>query len=206
MAAQPGGKDYGRLTVMLAAYAEVESLFDVGPGRFTRGPRSGRRSCGCARPRGRDSRSATTPRCAPWFGGVLAPTQDPAQRLKGLLERGGHRSLRDRSAAAPGNAGAGRNSACLPPEPSRPPRRAQSPSRCAHSAILVHACPAIEKCWCCSTCRTTANGWRRRARPGRPVESRLRRAPRGRVRAGGAHRRILMPSVQVEKDHVERVA
>jgi 16S rRNA (adenine1518-N6/adenine1519-N6)-dimethyltransferase len=34
MAAPPGGKDYGRLTVMLAAYAEVEALFDVGPGAF----------------------------------------------------------------------------------------------------------------------------------------------------------------------------
>jgi 16S rRNA (adenine1518-N6/adenine1519-N6)-dimethyltransferase len=34
MASQPGTKDYGRLTVMLAAVAEVESLFDVGPGAF----------------------------------------------------------------------------------------------------------------------------------------------------------------------------
>ena len=34
MAAGPGGKDYGRLTVMLAAYAEVDALFDVGPGAF----------------------------------------------------------------------------------------------------------------------------------------------------------------------------
>ena len=34
MAARPGGKDYGRLTVMLAAHAEVEALFDVGPGAF----------------------------------------------------------------------------------------------------------------------------------------------------------------------------
>jgi 16S rRNA (adenine1518-N6/adenine1519-N6)-dimethyltransferase len=34
MAAAPGGKEYGRLTVMLAAYAEVEALFEVGPGAF----------------------------------------------------------------------------------------------------------------------------------------------------------------------------
>jgi 16S rRNA (adenine1518-N6/adenine1519-N6)-dimethyltransferase len=34
MAAPPGGKEYGRLTVMLAAYAQVEALFDVGPGAF----------------------------------------------------------------------------------------------------------------------------------------------------------------------------
>ncbi len=39
MAAQPGGKDYGRLTVMLAAVAEVEALFDVGPGAFQPRPK-----------------------------------------------------------------------------------------------------------------------------------------------------------------------
>ncbi|MDB6086480.1 MAG: ribosomal small subunit methyltransferase [Gammaproteobacteria bacterium] len=39
MAAQPGGKEYGRLTVMLAAYTEVEALFDVGPGAFTPRPK-----------------------------------------------------------------------------------------------------------------------------------------------------------------------
>jgi 16S rRNA (adenine1518-N6/adenine1519-N6)-dimethyltransferase len=39
MAAPPGGKQYGRLTVMLAAYAEVEALFDVGPGAFQPPPR-----------------------------------------------------------------------------------------------------------------------------------------------------------------------
>jgi 16S rRNA (adenine1518-N6/adenine1519-N6)-dimethyltransferase len=39
MAAQPGGKEYGRLTVMLAAYAQVEGLFDVGPGAFQPRPK-----------------------------------------------------------------------------------------------------------------------------------------------------------------------
>jgi 16S rRNA (adenine1518-N6/adenine1519-N6)-dimethyltransferase len=39
MAAPPGGKDYGRLTVMIAAYAEVEALFDVGPGAFSPRPK-----------------------------------------------------------------------------------------------------------------------------------------------------------------------
>ncbi len=39
MAAPPGGKEYGRLTVMIAAYAEVEALFDVGPGAFTPKPK-----------------------------------------------------------------------------------------------------------------------------------------------------------------------
>jgi 16S rRNA (adenine1518-N6/adenine1519-N6)-dimethyltransferase len=39
MAAQPGNKDYGRLTVMLAAVAEVHALFDVGPGAFQPRPK-----------------------------------------------------------------------------------------------------------------------------------------------------------------------
>jgi 16S rRNA (adenine1518-N6/adenine1519-N6)-dimethyltransferase len=39
MAAQPGTKDYGRLTIMLAAVAEVEALFDVGPGAFQPRPK-----------------------------------------------------------------------------------------------------------------------------------------------------------------------
>jgi 16S rRNA (adenine1518-N6/adenine1519-N6)-dimethyltransferase len=39
MAAPPGGKEYGRLTVMIAAVAEVESLFDVGPGAFQPRPK-----------------------------------------------------------------------------------------------------------------------------------------------------------------------
>jgi 16S rRNA (adenine1518-N6/adenine1519-N6)-dimethyltransferase len=34
MAAKPGGSDYGRLTVMLAPWVEVDRLFDVGPGAF----------------------------------------------------------------------------------------------------------------------------------------------------------------------------
>jgi len=39
MGAQPGTKDYGRLTVMLAAVAEVRALFDVGPGAFQPRPK-----------------------------------------------------------------------------------------------------------------------------------------------------------------------
>jgi 16S rRNA (adenine1518-N6/adenine1519-N6)-dimethyltransferase len=39
MTAQPGNKTYGRLTVMLAAVAEVEKLFDVGPGAFQPPPK-----------------------------------------------------------------------------------------------------------------------------------------------------------------------
>jgi 16S rRNA (adenine1518-N6/adenine1519-N6)-dimethyltransferase len=39
MAAEPGGKEYGRLTVMIAAYAEVEALFDIGPSAFRPAPK-----------------------------------------------------------------------------------------------------------------------------------------------------------------------
>ena len=39
MAAAPGGKDYGRLTVMLAAACRVERLFKVGAGAFSPAPR-----------------------------------------------------------------------------------------------------------------------------------------------------------------------
>ena len=39
MAAPPGGKQYGRLTVMLAAFAQVDALFDVAPGAFTPRPK-----------------------------------------------------------------------------------------------------------------------------------------------------------------------
>jgi 16S rRNA (adenine1518-N6/adenine1519-N6)-dimethyltransferase len=39
MTAPPGGKEYGRLTVMLAAAAECEACFDVGPGAFTPPPK-----------------------------------------------------------------------------------------------------------------------------------------------------------------------
>lgn len=39
MAAEPGSKTYGRLTVMLQARAEVNSLFNIGPGAFNPPPK-----------------------------------------------------------------------------------------------------------------------------------------------------------------------
>ena len=39
MAAPPGGKEYGRLTVMLAARCRVEPLFNIGAGAFTPPPK-----------------------------------------------------------------------------------------------------------------------------------------------------------------------
>jgi 16S rRNA (adenine1518-N6/adenine1519-N6)-dimethyltransferase len=38
MCAAPGGKDYGRLTVMLAAWTDIEACFDIGPGAFSPPP------------------------------------------------------------------------------------------------------------------------------------------------------------------------
>jgi 16S rRNA (adenine1518-N6/adenine1519-N6)-dimethyltransferase len=38
MTAPPGGRDYGRLTVMLAPYFEIERLFDIDPGAFAPPP------------------------------------------------------------------------------------------------------------------------------------------------------------------------
>lgn len=39
LAAQPGSKDYGRLSVMVQAYSGVERLFDVPPGAFSPPPK-----------------------------------------------------------------------------------------------------------------------------------------------------------------------
>ncbi len=39
IAADPGGGEYGRLTVMLAPWVDAESLFDVGPGAFRPPPK-----------------------------------------------------------------------------------------------------------------------------------------------------------------------
>lgn len=39
MAAQPGCKEYGRLTIMLALRCRVEALFDIGPGAFNPPPK-----------------------------------------------------------------------------------------------------------------------------------------------------------------------
>ena len=37
--ATPGGKEYGRLTVMLAPWVEAQTCFDIGPGAFTPAPK-----------------------------------------------------------------------------------------------------------------------------------------------------------------------
>lgn len=39
MTAAPGGRQYGRLSVMLSAWTEIEACFDIGPGAFSPPPR-----------------------------------------------------------------------------------------------------------------------------------------------------------------------
>jgi 16S rRNA (adenine1518-N6/adenine1519-N6)-dimethyltransferase len=39
MVAAPGGKTYGRLTIMLAAWTDIERCFDIGPGAFKPAPK-----------------------------------------------------------------------------------------------------------------------------------------------------------------------
>ena len=39
MTARPGGKEYGRLTVMLSAWTQIEACFDIGPGAFNPPPK-----------------------------------------------------------------------------------------------------------------------------------------------------------------------
>ena len=88
MAAPPGGKEYGRLTVMLAAYAEVEQLVRRGSRRISaaaqgvvrdRAPAAQRRAALRHRRRRRAQVAGD--------GRLLSSPQDPAQRLEGPVER-----------------------------------------------------------------------------------------------------------------------
>ena len=67
MAAQPGTKEYGRLTVMLAAVAEVEASVRRRSRRLSAAPQGvvGHRAPAAHR-RTRDSTSAATACCEPW--------------------------------------------------------------------------------------------------------------------------------------------
>ena len=80
MAARPGGKDYGRLTVMLAPWVRVEPLFDIGTGAFSPPPRVVSTFFALhAAPSRRRSMSATPALRARGGGRVRAAAQDPAQ-------------------------------------------------------------------------------------------------------------------------------
>ncbi len=107
--AAPGGKEYGRLTVMLSLFARAEVCFDIGPGAFSaaaeslvdgraaraargsavRGPRSGAV---------RESRRAA----------LLDAAQDARPLAEGTADGRTDRLRRHRSEGAPRDAGAGR--------------------------------------------------------------------------------------------------
>jgi 4-hydroxythreonine-4-phosphate dehydrogenase len=102
MAAMHGTRAYGRLTIMVAAFAEVEHLFDLGPGAFSPPPKVWsaivRLRAGDG-PRFPDRQRA--PPAHGRSGSLLAPAQDPAQRSEGTAGRRGSARLRHRPRAAP---------------------------------------------------------------------------------------------------------
>ena len=61
LAAAPGGKDYGRLSVMIQYRCTVEKLFDVAPGAFTPPPKVDSAWCAWCRMPRRPWRSMTRP-------------------------------------------------------------------------------------------------------------------------------------------------
>ena len=161
MAAQPGTKDYGRLTVMLAAAAEVEALFDVGPGAFQPRPKVWSAIVRLRPTEQPPLRHGPRRRAAdPGDGGVLPPAQDPAQ----LLEGSAHCRRTSNPAASIRNCAPKRwrrrNSACWPP------------ITLDWSAILEAAWPDTRRSWCFWICRKTASRsplphgiWRRTRMP-----------------------------------------
>jgi 16S rRNA (adenine1518-N6/adenine1519-N6)-dimethyltransferase len=95
MTAAPGSKDYGRLTVMLAAWADIERCFDIGPGAFVPAPKVW------------STFVRITPRATPRF--VIADEARFASlvaRLFSMRRKTIGRSLKDR-AGAPAIAAAG---------------------------------------------------------------------------------------------------
>ena len=201
MAAKPGGKEYGRLTVMLAAYAEVEGLFEVGPGAFQPQPKVWsavvrlRPSIATAlrhRQRGRAARRGVRR--------LFPPPQDPAQRIEGLVERRGDRGLRDRSAIAPRNPAAGAI---------RAPRRTTTTicTRSAFDKALEPPCSRLyfrrhvslsKSLGALGPVGPQRAGVHRRSRSGGVYERFDRRLARGGVRAGRAHGRV------ADADHADR--
>ena len=89
MAAQPGGKDYGRLTVMLARLRRGRSACSTwGPAPSSRGPRSGPRSCACGPAARRASRSASDGALRTLVTAAFSHRRKTLRNgLKGLLTR-----------------------------------------------------------------------------------------------------------------------
>jgi 16S rRNA (adenine1518-N6/adenine1519-N6)-dimethyltransferase len=200
MAAQPGGKEYGRLTVMLAAVRRGRGLFDVGPAHSSRRPRCGPPSCACARRaaalRHRQRRRALRTLVTAAFSHRRKTLRNG---LKGPADRRGHRSLRHRSAIAPGNPGA---------RAIRPARRAllaASAATCATKRRLRYtdrSWPAYQKVLVLLDLSPTANRCRRRTRSGRHSQAQMVLLHVVEFVPVEPMGESLMPTVQIEEDLV----
>lgn len=85
MTAKPGGKEYGRLTVMLSAWTDIDACFDIGPGAFAPPPKV------------RSTFVRIVPRAAPRFA-IADERQfaDLVARLFSMRRKTIARALRDR--------------------------------------------------------------------------------------------------------------
>ena len=204
---RPGGKEYGRLTVMLGVYAEAERLFDVGPGAFKPPPK-----VWSAVIRVRPTRRTALrhrQRCgAPYPGhrGVLHRRKTLRNGLKGFLRESDIESC---------GIDPERRPETLEPARVRTTRGAllskrrhsltQSGRIVPHSVILRIGWPIIEKCWCCWICPRAA---RKCSTPRRDLASHSNASlvalhvvdyvpvePMGET---------LMPSMAIEQELVER--
>jgi 16S rRNA (adenine1518-N6/adenine1519-N6)-dimethyltransferase len=134
MAAEPGSKVYGRLSVMLQAYCRVDSLFVVPPGAFRPPPKV---DSAVARlvPRAADDRH---PRPPPLRGRgarrVRPAPQDPAQCAVRHLQRGADRSRRDCAPTCARNRFPSAISSVWPTSPTHPDRT----QRVVVSALTCH--------------------------------------------------------------------
>ncbi len=109
MTAAPGGKDYGRLTVMLALWARAEACFDIGPGAFTPPPKVWSTVVRLV-PHAAPPFAGAGPRAvrAPRRAALLDAAQDARPLAEGLADAGANRVGRHRSQGAARDAGAGR--------------------------------------------------------------------------------------------------
>ena len=84
IAAEPGGRDYGRLTVGIQAYCRVDPLFTIGPGAFTPAPKVDSAFLRLT-PLPPPAPPGARPRHAhpPGGSGLFPAPQDPAQHPQG---------------------------------------------------------------------------------------------------------------------------
>ena len=158
MTAASGGKEYGRLTVMLGVYAAVERLFDVGPGAFKPPPKVW----------------SAVVRLRPTPGPRFAIGSDAALRTlvtaafshrRKTLRNGLKSFLRETDFESCGIDPERRPETLEPAEfgrlggallSKRRRRLTQSGRIVPHSVILRFGWPIIEKSWCCWICPRAA--------------------------------------------------